>query len=196
MDAREAEWEAERQTRLEEIANREVYCTRCKTTARRRDLISLEDVPGHRYDQVCSTCAERIKGERARTCVQCGATFYNHRPNGTHPYCASCAPQRISEEVRVSQQNWRTAQEGLVSDLTVTQWLATLEHFQRMCAYCQAVPFTDLEHVIPVTAGGGTTWTNCVPACSQCNHRKRHNNIPRETMERVGAYLMSLSRSL
>jgi 5-methylcytosine-specific restriction endonuclease McrA len=43
------------------------------------------------------------------------------------------------------------------------------------CQYCgQAVSAKDftLDHVTPKTRGGGTTWTNVVTCCYDCNQRK------------------------
>lgn len=50
--------------------------------------------------------------------------------------------------------------------------------FQRddyMCAYCgRRCPATALtvDHVIPVSQGGASTWGNTVTACPRCNQRK------------------------
>lgn len=43
------------------------------------------------------------------------------------------------------------------------------------CQYCNEV-FKDheltLDHVVPLSRGGKTNWTNIVTACKSCNHRK------------------------
>ena len=43
------------------------------------------------------------------------------------------------------------------------------------CQYCGAQPGTEdltIDHVLPKSRGGISSWTNCVLACSDCNHRK------------------------
>lgn len=43
------------------------------------------------------------------------------------------------------------------------------------CQYCGARPGTEeltIDHVMPRSQGGGTTWENCVLACVSCNARK------------------------
>jgi 5-methylcytosine-specific restriction endonuclease McrA len=43
------------------------------------------------------------------------------------------------------------------------------------CQYCGDQPGSELlsiDHVIPKSKGGLTTWENCVTACTTCNHRK------------------------
>lgn len=44
-----------------------------------------------------------------------------------------------------------------------------------MCQYCGARPGTEelsIDHIIPTSRGGGTTWTNCALACVPCNSKK------------------------
>ena len=40
------------------------------------------------------------------------------------------------------------------------------------CQYCGGTRHLTLDHVIPRSRGGGTTWDNIVTSCSQCNTRK------------------------
>ena len=43
------------------------------------------------------------------------------------------------------------------------------------CQYCHRQPRADeltIDHVIPRSQGGGTTWENCVLACIDCNAKK------------------------
>lgn len=43
------------------------------------------------------------------------------------------------------------------------------------CQYCGRRPEPDeltIDHVIPRSQGGQSSWTNCVLACVACNHRK------------------------
>ena|SRR5712692_3468622 len=67
----------------------------------------------------------------------------------------------------------RARKAGLPCSLTTGQWRATLKHFQDRCAYCGG-PNDVLEHVVPLSWGGGTTYANCIPACNSCNTCKDH----------------------
>ncbi|MBN8883710.1 MAG: HNH endonuclease [Salana multivorans] len=40
------------------------------------------------------------------------------------------------------------------------------------CAYCGRAA-TTVDHVVPVSHGGRSTWLNCVAACAPCNGGKR-----------------------
>ena len=46
------------------------------------------------------------------------------------------------------------------------------------CAYCGR-PASTVDHVLPQSRGGATTWQNAVAACAPCNHRKA-NRTPAE----------------
>lgn len=45
-----------------------------------------------------------------------------------------------------------------------------------LCSYGCGRTATQLDHVIPVAAGGQTVRGNMVPACATCNSRKKHND--------------------
>ena len=45
------------------------------------------------------------------------------------------------------------------------------------CHYCgKSVPPKELtlDHIVPLARGGRSTKGNCVPACKDCNNRKKH----------------------
>jgi len=48
------------------------------------------------------------------------------------------------------------------------------------CQYCGAQPGTELlsiDHVLPRSLGGRSTWENCVLACLDCNKRKANRTL-------------------
>ena len=79
-------------------------------------------------------------------------------------------------EERLRGQNQRAKQAGARHDLTMEQWRETLEYFDHTCAYCGG-DYEVIEHYLPVYIAG-TTVSNCIPACLQCNimkDRKGHD---------------------
>jgi 5-methylcytosine-specific restriction endonuclease McrA len=54
-----------------------------------------------------------------------------------------------------------------------------------MCQFCGDTegPLT-IDHVVPRSRGGSTSWENCVAACLRCNHRKG-NRTPEEAHMRL-----------
>lgn len=85
----------------------------------------------------------------------------------------------------------RTA--GLPCALTLQEWYQTILDFCWKCAYCKKElnwETVQLEHFIPISMGGGTTRSNCVPACCKCNSSKRSRSINYPLgYEHVRAYL-------
>lgn len=47
------------------------------------------------------------------------------------------------------------------------------------CAYCGRCTATTMDHVLPRSRGGATSWLNAVAACDECNWRKG-NRTPDE----------------
>jgi len=63
---------------------------------------------------------------------------------------------------------------------------------QGRCHYCGGVfkpSELTLDHIVPVARGGRSTKGNCVPACKECNNRKK-NLLPVEWED----YLEKLKR--
>lgn len=54
-----------------------------------------------------------------------------------------------------------------------------------VCQYCgERGKRLTIDHVVPRSKGGKTTFENCVASCQECNHKKK-NRLPSE----VGMYL-------
>lgn len=47
------------------------------------------------------------------------------------------------------------------------------------CQYCGSHDKLTIDHVVPVSKGGKSTFENCVAACQECNSKKG-NKLPRE----------------
>lgn len=54
-----------------------------------------------------------------------------------------------------------------------------LQRDKRQCAYCGHFAATTMDHVLPRSRGGPTSWKNAVAACEPCNARKG-NRTPEE----------------
>jgi 5-methylcytosine-specific restriction endonuclease McrA len=61
-----------------------------------------------------------------------------------------------------------------------------LSRDQYTCQFCGTIqgPLT-VDHVLPRSRGGLTSWENCVAACLRCNHRKGN-----KTPEEAGMHLI------
>ena len=58
------------------------------------------------------------------------------------------------------------------SGISETDWLSVVEEFNGCCAYCLK-PANTMDHLHPISRGGGEERGNVVPACKSCNSSKR-----------------------
>lgn len=89
--------------------------------------------------------------------------------------------RRLQEKVamRNANANRRRAREkSLPNTLTKQEWLEIIEYFCGCCAYClMPTDHPTIDHLFPLSKGGGTTRDNTVPACLRCNSRKNDKNV-------------------
>ena len=57
------------------------------------------------------------------------------------------------------------------------------------CQYCGSRKTISIDHIMPVSRGGQSTWENTVSACNKCNGKKGSR-----TPEEAGMPLMSIPR--
>jgi len=53
------------------------------------------------------------------------------------------------------------------------------------CQYCGATPGSEeltIEHIVPKSRGGRTSWNNCALACVECNKRKANRTLRQSGM--------------
>ena len=79
-------------------------------------------------------------------------------------YCPQCTPPRPAYRSEYHSKVHRAARQRIKQG--AAGW--------RVCVWCGA-PAEVPDHVIPLSKGGKSVWSNLVPACSACN-RKRVNN--------------------
>lgn len=71
---------------------------------------------------------------------------------------------RVLRLIRYVTMRWRRK---------APRWSRTrlLNRDQGTCGYC-GKPGNTVDHIVPLSRGGDTTWTNTVAACKPCNNRK------------------------
>jgi len=86
---------------------------------------------------------------------------------------------RVLRLVRYVQMRWRNRR-------GIPTWSRSgmLERDGHVCAYCGTSGATTVDHVVPRSRGGGSSWLNTVAACLDCNHRKR-DRTPQEAGMRL-----------
>ena len=89
------------------------------------------------------------------------------------------------ERHALNQRRRKALLRSLPATLTFAEWKEIKAAYDYCCAYCGEKPeVLSMDHVIPVSRGGGTTKDNIVPACLPCNRQK--NAGTRALMRVVG----------
>lgn len=83
----------------------------------------------------------------------------------------------MSKHIRqqIHTQKVRAKKQGVISTLTVNEWLEILKDSQEKCHYCKHYIGSDLltiDHIMPMSKGGANSKENIVAACLACNIRK------------------------
>lgn len=190
------------QRREQARQNIEKVCMECKQTFRQKDMYPVYDhdlnLPprlSFLVYQHCRDCSEAIVAQWRKVCTLCSAGYYAQSAAIAHSLCDNCATPELVYESRRIRNNTQRTQQGTRSDLTLAEWVQTLQDFSRQCAYCQTRPYTEMDHFIPIKLGGETSARNVVPACTSCNSHKQNIHpdtirvIPLSDIERVRAYL-------
>jgi len=76
------------------------------------------------------------------------------------------------QKIKVMMNRRRARMAAALATLTAAQWAAILELYGNACAYCGRPGKMTMDHVVPISRGGGTTADNVVPACQSCNSSK------------------------
>jgi hypothetical protein len=177
--------------KLFELDKRKMFlCDNCSKLLPRRDVI--RGGYGKFYGQYCKDCCVR--------CPVCKTKHVGRPGQWLYPLCEPCINSVdrsvVDEERKTLYTQSRRAHEASVPNtLTLGEWIGTLINFSWMCAYCQTSPYEHCDHFLPISLGGGTTQSNCVPACKRCNNLKsRHHpnkikSISQDDIIRVQNYL-------
>jgi hypothetical protein len=168
-------------------------CDGCKKAFPDSLLDWHEKVQPFKYGY-CPSCFNKRLEQVKITCTQCGERTAEY-PHHNSIMCAKCSVEYGQYPI-VKSNLLLARRRGLPATLTDSQWKQTLDDFENTCAYCRSGPYQVLEHFLPLSSGrGGTTASNCVPACFSCNSLKSSHlpeEIPKlriEDIERVQAYL-------
>jgi 5-methylcytosine-specific restriction endonuclease McrA len=125
------------------------------------------------------------------------ARKYNQSPKGQqHQKEVRNSPKRIAyreeyrsrPEIKESERRYglnsvhkrMATAKGLPNTFTNKDWDHAVDYFSHRCVYCgEYTEKLQRDHFIPLSAGGGYTLGNIVPACKSCNISKS-DNLPEE----------------
>lgn len=133
---------------------------------------SLDKMRFHGKDH-CFDCLPQYIAKTYFTCNDCGE--FLHKNGFVDGYCKKCHFAFLGNH-RSENRRLYLALRRADGDLGLRGWIDTLQRFNWECAYCGG-EFEAIEHFVPVSQGGLTTDSNCVPACKSCNSKK-HGKHP------------------
>lgn len=156
-------------------------CPKCNKTFKVKELFEIKApyVAGTFSNlKVCKACLPTIyhwnEKKCKANCLICGQEVWSNYPL----FCSDHLTDFNKKELaRIRGQNHRTAKLNLPSTLTLREWIDLIETYNHKCAYCKYNQFIAMDHIVPVSRGGGTTVENVLPVCKRCNSAK-HNNYP------------------
>ena len=124
------------------------------------------------YARLCYQCAVNKYERMTHYCMICHNVFENvYAVFSKTMLCENCKYKYGSEYSRVHSNRTRAKKLGLAADLTLLEWLDILNSFGWKCAYCNN-EFCQMDHMTPISKGGGTTMDNVIPVCKECNYKK------------------------
>lgn len=77
----------------------------------------------------------------------------------------------------VETQKRLARKRSLPATLTKDQWVAILQSFNNLCAYCGQEKPLQQDHFIALAKGGEYSHDNIVPACAECNQYKNAHDF-------------------
>ena len=83
---------------------------------------------------------------------------------------------KVLRLVKYVAMKWRTAKAPSWSRKRL------LARDKGICAYCSK-PATTVDHVLPVSRGGKSSWLNTVASCSPCNNKKGDRTVAESRMK-------------
>lgn len=79
---------------------------------------------------------------------------------------------RYPERRREINRARRAREHGAEGRFTAQEWLALVNEYEALCAYCRKSGPLQPDHRIPLVRGGTHYISNILPACPPCNTRK------------------------
>lgn len=135
-------------------------CKKCGTETRWTQKPSTGD-----WQRQCGPCSRAADLDyRARNpekCSQARRAYYQENKEVFYAHNA----KRRAKLAEVPDDGWSFA--------ALTQMKNTGEY---TCFICEKATATEVEHLVPVSLGGGNTWDNLALACKSCNGSKGGSN--------------------
>lgn len=149
------------------------WCRDCKREAERKRRVESPDKT--RGSQ------RRYRATHPQKCVDSRRQYYRKhttRIRASAKKWRAENPDKWRAQMQKDGRKYATLKRGLVATFTNKEWQSCLNYWHGVCAYCGAQQsfwnVLEQDHFIALTAGGGYTADNIVPACRSCNASKNY----------------------
>jgi hypothetical protein len=130
--------------------------------------------------------SERVKEDRRENPGKYRRYYENHKEKYGKDYLNKRAAryreanrERLREKWRVHAHKRRTRKNPEAGYHTYAEIWQMIEDQEHLCAYCEVPLFGEFEidHMTPVSRGGGNTWENIAIVCKPCNRSKYDKTV-------------------
>jgi 5-methylcytosine-specific restriction endonuclease McrA len=127
--------------------------------------------------KTCASCRgekslDQFYDEKRYMCIKCERESAAARMRRYNRTLRGKAANALKHSRRIAKKY------GCQDDLTLMDVIFTFCMADGECSYCGKVTSDyELEHIIPLSAGGPNTLANITVACPQCNRSKRTKNL-------------------
>jgi 5-methylcytosine-specific restriction endonuclease McrA len=152
------------------------------------------ETPSARQSICSDECRRRLARSKARiydaakkpliqrVCRGCATKFVPAFGDARRVWCSKRCQRKVERRGRAKNHEQRARRKGSPVDYSITS-LKVFERDRWTCQLCKrrtpkALKGTvdprapELDHIIPIAAGGGHTWDNVQCACRECNGNK------------------------
>lgn len=85
--------------------------------------------------------------------------------------------EMVREYARNGFKRRRAAKLGVISTLTTNEWIEIMKKYNGKCLCCGSSEKISIDHIIPISKGGGHVADNVQPLCISCNSSKSVKTI-------------------
>ena len=119
---------------------------------------------------------KEYKERNRKTILEQRKQYYEKNKEIISSYAKGYRSENKDKGIILTQKR-RARKNNLLSTLTLTQWIQTVEVFDGSCAYCGKEKDLEQEHFVPLSKGGQYAYCNIIPACKTCNCSKHDKDF-------------------
>ena len=125
---------------------------------------------------ICAYCYRRIHPKKKSKCIKCKKVSIISKIFKEGPYCHACYKKRRRIHYNALNYIRESRKLGNGGNITEKEIDIVFER-DKVCIYCKSKEQLTLDHLIPISKGGKSDFSNFVLACKKCNISKRDTDV-------------------